>query len=135
MMKLPQPDFCVLVCPPDEGHESLPDLLAHPSLSRSGSSSKLEDLTNEQNVYVPRNAIKPDVYALLLAWTVNEKCREQDSGSVRKTEFYSSGDMEAPMPPPKKFYLTSWRHFVLRIMEIKTAANDLPCEVDTRTRI
>jgi hypothetical protein len=128
-----QPDFCVLVCPPDEGHE--PFLLTHPSLSRSGSSSKLENLTNEQNVYVPRNAIKPDVYALLQAWAVNKKSPEKDSVSMRGIGSDFPDDMKVPMPPPKKFYLTSWRRLVRQMMEIKTATNGLPCQVDTRTMI
>ena len=109
-----QRDFCSLVCPGVQHDECLSDLLTHPSLSRSGSSPKLETSSSELDVpYIPRNVIKPEVYDLIAAWEANAKSQGPDSTFSHEImdDFLSS---EMPMAPPKNFYLTSWRRVVMR---------------------
>ena len=90
-------------------------LVDHPSLSRSGSSTKLEALTNDPAPYVPKNFIKPEVYKMITDWMKDREGKADIFGKIRMDMDIVASDHSTA--PPKRFYLTSWRSVARRALE------------------
>ena len=108
-----QTDFCSLAFRVDE--EECVSLVDHPSLSRSGSSTKLEALTNDPAPYVPKNFIKPEVYKMITDWMKDREGKADIFGKIRMDMDIVASDHSTA--PPKRFYLTSWRSVARRALE------------------
>jgi hypothetical protein len=112
-----QSDFCSLTFSSDEDDfELFEKSVDHSSLSRSGSLSKI---VGEATDYVPKNYIQPEALALIAAWeaAMNMKARTKISDVDSNGSQGSNMTEDQPMSPPKRFYLTSWRSIVKRVLQ------------------
>ncbi len=79
----------------------------------------------EDEAYVPVNAIKPEVYAMIAAWEAFEISRMKLSGTEGSVDDTNSRVVCEPLhtmttnQPPKRYYLTFWRSVTQRIIKLK----------------
>jgi hypothetical protein len=76
--------------------------------------------------YVPRNVLKPEVYALLQSWQANDKrilglCEAEMKAAPAAVsiDFDPTRLMHTacPAPPPKRFYRRFWKSISRRVLE------------------
>ncbi len=111
-----QSDFCSLTFSSDEDDMEFGTAVQHPSLSRSGSLSKIVD--DAASDYVPKNYIQPEVLSLIAAWEAAMNTRIHAAAHVDTMDVDSNiSNMTEDMPPPKRYYLTMWRSIIQRVLQ------------------